>query len=192
MFCGRPPDRGLLRGITDRRPACRSRLCFKDCNHGLLQRDAALHGQCRVQVRCQCFLHAGNHCSDYFPHTHNLEDQEQSPGPCRIFRRNCCPGVPVYCYWNLNGPSNGSTANTGSDTTRRGAGNRKAGKALNPVRREIEGPKNGPVPGICGDGDPVARATVHSPIGSWDIGMMGDKGLSWADSRYGGARTLPD
>jgi len=30
--------------------------------------------------------------------------------------------------------------------------------------------------GICGDGDPVTGATVHPPLGSWDIGMMGDKG----------------
>ena len=36
---------------------------------------------------------------------------------------------------------------------------------------------SGPITALCGDGDPVAGATVHSPAGSWDIGMTGDKGL---------------
>jgi len=61
---------------------------------------------------------------------------------------------------------------------RRGAGNRKAGKVLNPVRRKIEGQQDGPVTALCGDGDPVARATVHSHTGSWDIGGSGDKIMS--------------
>jgi hypothetical protein len=34
---------------------------------------------------------------------------------------------------------------------------------------------SGPITGICGDGEPVAKATVHSPIGSWDIGGSGNK-----------------
>jgi len=60
---------------------------------------------------------------------------------------------------------------------RRRAGDRKAGKALGQVRREVERRERGQVPALCGDGDPVAKATVHSPTGSWDIGMTGDKGL---------------
>jgi len=66
--------------------------------------------------------------------------------------------------------SRGSTANTGSDTTRRGSGNRKAGKAIDPVPGEIEGLEHGTVTGICGDRDPVAGATVHSHT---DHGTLG-------------------
>ena len=58
------------------------------------------------------------------------------------------------------------------------AGDCEAGKAIDPVLREIEGQQDGPVTVLCGDEDPVARATVHSPTGSWDIGGSGDKGLS--------------
>ena len=65
---------------------------------------------------------------------------------------------------------------------RRGAGDRKAGKALNPVRREVERREHGPVPGLWGDGDPVAGATVHSPTGSWDIGRRMDKGFGGGES----------
>ena len=56
---------------------------------------------------------------------------------------------------------------------RRGAGDRKAGKAIDPVLREIEGQQDGPVTVLCGDEDPVARATVHSPTGSWGLGGRG-------------------
>ena len=45
---------------------------------------------------------------------------------------------------------------------RRRAGDREAGKALGPVRREVERREHGPVPALCGDGDPVTGATVHS------------------------------
>ena len=43
-----------------------------------------------------------------------------------------------------------------------GAGDRKAGKALDPVFGKIKRQQDGPVPALCGDGDPVTGATVHS------------------------------
>ena len=38
---------------------------------------------------------------------------------------------------------------------------------------KVEGQQDGPVTGICGDGDPVAGVTVHSHTGSWDVGGWG-------------------
>ena len=55
-----------------------------------------------------------------------------------------------------------ASATSRAGRVRRGAGDRNAGKDIDPVFGKIKRQQDGPVPALCGDGDPVTGATVHS------------------------------